>query len=235
MDYERNKLYFFPTPAKAFGWKPFVLIGIGIIFLILQSEMGYEMRTIFKVAGWISMVAGAIWVFTIWAINENREVVSDNEYDGAVSNKFQSIALMQVAMEKIGIDEDQLKEIPPIFFHGYRSDKESAEKIGQDGKLRTSKYDATVLFFSNTQIYIYQQVFDMIEGIKLEDTLEYFYKDIVSFSTTTKTSDKNKEVKGVSTFNLIVPGDEFYCSVSSVPDADVIISAVKQMLREKKG
>ena len=181
------------------------------------------------------MGAGVIWMIVIGLININRNVVEDAEYDAAVNNKFRSVDIMQVALEKVGIDEDQLKEIPPVFFHGYRSDKESAEKIGEDGKLRTSKYDATVLFFSNAQVYVYQQVFDMIEGIKLESTLEYFYKDIVSFYTSTKTSDKNKEVKGVSTFTLVVPNDEFCCSMSNVSNADVIISAVKQKLREKKG
>jgi len=234
-DYERNKLYFFPTPAKKLGWMPFALIAIGIILLILAQEMGYDLRMFFNAIGGTLLGAGVIWMIAIGLINANREVVEDAEYDAAVNSKFRSIDIMQVALEKVGIDEDQLKEIPPVFVHGYRSDKETAKKIGNDGKLRTSKYDATILFFSNAQIFMYQQVFDMIEGIKLEYTLEYFYKDIVSFYTSTETSDKNKkEVKGVSTFYLTVPNDKFYCSMSNVSDAEMIIGAMKQMLREKK-
>jgi len=234
-DYERNKLYFFPTPAKKLGWKPFALIAIAILFFILAQQVGYDLRVFFNIMGGILVGAGIIWTITIFSINENREAVEDEEYDAAVNNKFRSIDIMQVALEKVGIDEDQLKEIPPVFFHGYRSDMETAKKIGKDGKLRTSKYDATILFFSNAQIFMYQQVFDMIEGIKLEYTREYFYKDIVSFYTSTETSDKNKkEVKGVSTFYLTVPNDKFYCSMSNVSDAEMIIGAMKQMLREKK-
>jgi len=235
MNYELNRLYFFPTPPRKIGAWPFILIGISILLLILQSDMYREIKTIFLTFGIVLLIAGIIWLISIFVLNENRTVVTDSEYDEAVFKKFKIISLMKEALEKIGIDEDQLKEIPPIFVHGFRSDKDSAEKIGKDGKLRTSKYDATVMFFSASQIYIYQQVFDMLEGVKLEYTLEYFYRDIVSFFTSTKTSDKNNvKVTGVSTFTLIVPNDEFSCSMSGISDADMIISAMKQMLREKK-
>ena len=38
----------------------------------------------------------------------------------------------------------------------------------------------------------------------------------------------------ISKFALIVPGDKFYCSTSSVNDVDSAINAMKQKLREKK-
>ena len=236
MNYERNKLYFFPKPEKKIGWQPWLLIGIGfMIFLSGQTSSHGEINAL----GWcaaVSIVVGVVWLFAIIVTNASRDIITDKEYDWVVYNKFKSINIMQTALEKIGIDEEQVKEIPPVSFHGYRIDKTAIEKIGADGKLRTSKYDATALFFSDKQVYIYQQIFDMLDGTKLEYTLEYFYRDVVSFSTSTKTPDRNnKNVKGVNTFQLIVPNDIFYCSIARISDADEIISAVKQKLREKKG
>ena len=235
VNYERNKLYFFPKSVGT-GWMPFALIGFSIILFIIQSNTGgYSGRDTsqaISVFPWLLMIFGVFWIIIVYVMNIE---VTDEEYDSAVYNKFKSIDITQTALEKIGLDEDQVNEIQPVSFHGYRVDKEAAEKTGKDGKLRTSKYDATVLFFSDSQVFMYQQIFDMIDGTKLEYTLEYFYKDIVSFSTSTKTSEKNKNAKGISTFTLIVPNDEFYCSMGNISDADAVIGAVKQKLREKRG
>jgi len=82
---------------------------------------------------------------------------------------------------------------------------------------------------------MYQHVLDMgSTGIK-EATEEYFYKDIVNFSTVTETVKVDGKSIEVNEFALVVPGDKFYCSMDGVPDADRAISAMKQKLREKKG
>jgi len=228
MNYERNKLYFLPG---AFKWKmQLVFICISIFLLILGDKLPYEIRGLIEALAWISIIGCIIWIVK----NSSDSVVSDAEFDKAVNDKFKSIDILQTALDKIGLDEDQVREIPPVFFNGFRIDKKALEKIGRDGKLRTSMYDITALFFSDTQVFMYQQVFDMIKGTKLENTQEYFYKDIVSFSTSTKSSDKDQDMKGVSTFLLIVPNDEFYCSMSNVSDSDGIINAMKQKLRDKK-
>jgi len=228
MNYERNKLYFIPG---SFQWKPqMALICICIILLIFADKLPHEIQGIIGGLAVISIIGCIIWI----AKNSSNSVVTDAEYDNAVNDKFKNIDIMQTALEKIGLDEDQVKEIPSVYFNGFRIDKNALEKIGRDGKLRTSMYDITVLFFSETQVFMYQQVFDMIKGTKLENTQEYFYKDIVSFSTSTKSSEKDNDTKGVSTFLLIVPNDEFYCSMNNVSDSDGIIFAMKQKLREKK-
>lgn len=160
-------------------------------------------------------------------------VISDETYDQMVTQRLNSLDLQKKALAKTGLDEDQLKEIPPVYFHGWHIDKDSIERVGNDGKLRGSRYDATVLYFSDTQLFMYQYVFDLTDGSwKKEETEEFFYKDVVSFSTTTQTSKKTR--KDVSAFSLKVSASTFSCSISGSPDAEKIIAGMKQKLREKK-
>ena len=171
--------------------------------------------------------------------------MKDEVYGEMVMAKLNGLNLKQKAIGKIGLDEDQLREIPPVFLHGYNCGKDTYVRVGKDGRLRSTKYDATWLFFSSTQVYMYSYTLDMISDSKKESTEEYFYKDIVNFSTSTETIEAI-ELKGCSgqphkttteynQFALVVPGDKFYCSISGVPNADESVSGMKQKLREKKG
>lgn len=172
--------------------------------------------------------------------------MKDEAYDQMVQTTLNGLNLKQKALGKIGLDEDEVKEIAPIFLHGYNYDDNAAlTKVGSDGRSRSSKYDATWLFFSDTHVYMYAHTFDMTSGTKREKTEEYFYKDITNFSTSNDTVEvtrlsgcKKDKVNKVniefSRFALVVPGDKFFCSTSGVPDAEQSVSAMKQKLREKK-
>lgn len=170
--------------------------------------------------------------------------MKDDEYDEMVLSKMNGLNLKKRALGKIGLDEDQLKEIPPVFLHGYEFDKADS-RVGSDDRLRSSKYSATWLFFSDNQVYMYTYVMDMTSDSKQERTEEYFYKDITNFSTSDETVDANRitgctgnGVKKISReysrFALVVPGDKFYCSTSGVPNAEQSVRGMKQKLREKK-
>lgn len=174
-----------------------------------------------------------------------NRAMKDEAYDKMVMDKLNGFNTLQRAIEKIGLDEDELKEIPPVFFHGYEDGAYS--KVGKDGRNRTSKYSATWLLFSSTQVYMYYLEFNMDSGDKKERTEEYFYKDITSFSTQDTTREYiimkptcckkdgfNKKYLETSRFALIVPGDAFYCATSGSSNVNQTISAVKQKLREKK-
>jgi len=170
--------------------------------------------------------------------------MKDSDYDEMVISKMNRLNLKQKALGKIGLDEDQLKEIPPVFLHGYNFDN-AYSRIGADDRLRSSKYDATWLFFSDSQVYMYSYTIDMASDGKKEKTEEYFYKDVTNFSTSSESVEVNKAsgcsnkkitklTREYSVFSLVVPGDKFFCSTSGVADADRSVSAMKQKLREKK-
>lgn len=174
----------------------------------------------------------------------SKKPISDAEYDQMVLDVLNSNDYKQKALNKIGLDEDQVKEIEPVHFEGFQFDKQSLTKQGDDGKYRSSKYQVSWLFFSATQVYLYQNTFNMDEDGKKEATEEYFYKDITNFSTSSDTVetpfyDKEKKedvLKNVDSnrFAITVPGDKFYCSLEQNDYTERAIQGMKAMLREKK-
>ena len=174
----------------------------------------------------------------------SKKPITDGEYEEMVSNFLASNDFKKKALGKIGLDEDQVNEIEPIHFEGYRFDKDSLSKQGEDGKWRSSKYQVSWLFFSDTQVYVYQNTFFMDQDGRKEATEEYFYRDITNFSTSsdtteTATYDKNagKDVLvnvDANRFAITVPGDKFYCSLEQNDYTERAIQGMKAKLREKK-
>ena len=174
----------------------------------------------------------------------SKKPISDEEYEEIVRNFLSSNDFQKKALNKIGLDEDQVKEIEPVHFEGYLFDKDALAKTGQDGLWRSSKYQVSWLFFSDTQVYVYQYTFFLDEDGRKERTEEYFYKDITNFSTVSDTEevpqydpkqDKTNLVNVNSNrFAITVPGDRFYCSMEQNDYTERSIQGMKAKLREKK-
>ena len=173
-----------------------------------------------------------------------KKPITDLEYDEMVQYVLNQFNFRQKALDKIGLDEDELKELEPVHFEGFLFDKNSLSKQGDDNKWRSSKYQVSWLFFSTTQLFLYQYTFNMDEDGKKEATEEYFYKDITNFSTssdTIETSVYNKqtntnEIVNVDSnrFAITVPGDKFYCSLEQTDYTEGAIRGMKSLLRDKK-
>ena len=88
--------------------------------------------------------------------------MSDDEYSSMVIKKRDSLNLRQKALSKIGLDEDEVSEIPPAVFEGYVFKNAFAKKRA-NGNWVSSSYQVAWLFFSSTQIYIYRYTFNMDE------------------------------------------------------------------------
>lgn len=169
--------------------------------------------------------------------------MSDAEYDSLINSMATSMNFMQKALDKHGIDIDQVKEIPPVHFEGYVFDNKSYAKKGKDNLWRSSKYQITWIFFGDTQVYFYQYTFNLDETTKKEATDEYFYKDIVNFSASSNTEeiveyDKagEKKLRSVDSniFQLVVPGDKLTCALQLNDETENVIKGMKNKLREKK-
>lgn len=168
--------------------------------------------------------------------------VKDETYDTIVKNLVASSNSYQRAINKIGLDEDELKEIPPVTLYGYEDTKDALTRTTRDGYFRSDRYAITHVFFSATQVYMYKLVLSTTSNERKERTEEYFYKDITNFSTSDETVE-TWEYKGcnpmptktsVNTqqFSLIVPGDKFSCFTTG--DIEQQVRAMKGKLREKK-
>ncbi len=169
--------------------------------------------------------------------------MSEDEYLSLVQKKRESFKLKEKALHKLGIDESQVQEIDPVEFVGFNYDDDYFAK----GNL-TSKYESTWIFFSDTQLYVYSFLFDMTSNSTRERTEEYFYKDVTSFSSSTKSLElitnqpsgcgsTMNSVKGsidMAYFSIVVPGDKFNCTMQSNDTTEKIIQGMKQKLREKK-
>lgn len=174
----------------------------------------------------------------------SKKPITDAEYEQMVLSVLRSNDYKKKAISKIGLDESEISEIEPIHFEGYVYDKQSLYRRGKDGKDRSSKYQVTWLFFSTTQVYLYQNTFNMDEDGKRERTEEFFYKDITNFSTVSETEEvasyDPKQAKEVlvnidsTKFSLVVPGDKLFCSMEQNEYTENSVKGMKAMLREKK-
>ena len=173
-------------------------------------------------------------LFVIAAIRASRKTVSDAEYDKAVQSALEF--LKEQALEKLGVDEDEVSEIEPILFGGYDYSNYTLSKQGEDGIWRTNKYEVVYLFFSQNEVHCYTLEFSTSESKTRESTDVYFYKDVVSVSTCSKSVKIEGYEYEYEMFKLVTAGG----TVLEVSLKDVeknsrnSINAMRQLLREKK-
>ena len=194
--------------------------------------------------------------------------MKDDAYKKMVITRVGALDLRTRALNKIGIDESQLKEIPPVFLHGYsffedgEANNYSEElnngtyrgtlvKIAKDGSLVSSKYDGSWLFFTDEQMLIYSYTVDLAFGGDTEEIEEFFYKDITNLTITSgkyPICDRKKDgclgslgagdltttLIPAQNFSIAVPQVAFRCSITGVPNAEQLLSAVRHKVREKK-
>lgn len=168
------------------------------------------------------------------------EFMTDEEYMDIVHRTKDSLNLYQRALDKIGLDEDELQEMPPVCFEGFYFHDNWAKKT-RTGDYVSSCYQVSWLFFSSEQVYLYQYIIYLDEDKKKESTEEYFYTDITAFTTRTEseTAKNNRgekwEVES-SHVAIVVPGTTLTLSVNDSEDHvfEESIKRMKYKLREKK-
>lgn len=161
---------------------------------------------------------------------------TDADFDNYLQEKIRNTK--QKALDKLGIDEEQVKEIDPINFQSriYYDEMTKANalrKIGEDGIRRTSIYQAIWLFFSAKQILVCKINLNLIDETVKDKEYEYFYKDVTNISI-----EEMSDADGIESymeFKIIVPGAEFSCHLYDYDDNEErSIKAMRALLREKK-
>ena len=165
---------------------------------------------------------------------EKDSIPTDSQYDSEVSKGL--LGLKERALNKLGLDEDEVKEIDPITFSGYYYKGYDNFKEGADGLYRTNKYRAVFLFFAKSEVHIYSCVFNTTEDVKREETDVYFYRDIVSVATATEEIKFNEKTLYNSEFFKLTTsgGTTLDVSLRDVDGAQRSINAMRALLREKK-
>lgn len=173
------------------------------------------------------------------------------QYQEKVASRLATLNTKQMALKKLGIDEDEVREIEPVAFEGYVFNDKSDNLVARasSNKWVSSDYMITWLFFGEKELFIYQYSFSMTSDSKRENTMQYFYQDVTNFAAASDTHQKwvaddaggcsgGKEMRQVSTdadeFKIVVPGDTLRCSMTPTDSTDAAIRGMRNKLREMK-
>jgi len=169
-------------------------------------------------------------------------------YIEMVQRMCQSLDLQNRALAKIGLDPSQVQEIPPIVLSSFIYDDDCYIRVDNNIAV-SSQYSITWIFFSATQMYTYQYIFDTTSDNTWEYTKDFFYTDITCFSTIRAIKEKIDITPGkgclsrekieknhyvIDTLEVIVPGTKYTFSLRNSETIEQSIQAAKAMLREKK-
>lgn len=219
MDYKKNLKYFQPT-----YWGLIIFLYVGaLLFIPIFSGFGFTILVIAVVATCIEFGGGG--------------KPTDAEIDAAVASQL--VDLKARALRKLGIDEDEVKEIAPITFDGYEYNN-TMIKQGKDGLYRSNKYKVVMFFFSSNEVYCFTYNFSLTESGQKESTDVYFYKDIVSVSTETDGSRSSIGQGKVSRFDYeyfkltTTGGTSISCTVSNIDNAQRSINGMRSLIKSKK-
>ena len=104
---------------------------------------------------------------------------------------------------------------------------------GKDGKLRSSVYQVTWLFSTQNQICIYQEVIRLHNKETEKITRQFLWRNIVSITGSQSTLRVKEVTERYDTFRIVVPGDEFTCSMFASEYTRRSINAIRQKLTEQ--
>lgn len=173
------------------------------------------------------------------------------QYEEKVNARLRKLNTKQMALKKLGIDEDEVREIEPVSFEGYIFTDKSDNLVARASSNTwvSSDYQITWLFFGEKELFIYQYSFSMTSDSKRENTMQYFYQDVTNFAAASDTHQKwvsepkggcagGNEYRQVSTdadeFKIVVPGDTLRCSMTPTDSTDAAIRGMRNKLREMK-
>lgn len=173
------------------------------------------------------------------------------QYQEKVKNRLKSLDTKKMALKKLGIDEDEVREIEPVAFEGYIFNDKADNLVARASSNTwvSSDYQITWLFFGEKELFIYQYSFSMTSDSKRENTMQYFYQDVTNFAAASDTHQKwvsesaggcsgGNEYHQVSTdadeFKIVVPGDTLRCSMTPTDSTDAAIRGMRNKLREMK-
>ena len=172
------------------------------------------------------------------------------QYQEKVFARLKKLNTRQMALKKLGIDEDEVREIEPVSFEGFLYTDKNDNLVARAGSgWVSSDYQITWIFFGERELFIYQYSFSMISDSKRENTMQYFYQDVTNFAAASETYQKwtsqpaggckgGVDYTQVSTdadeFKIVVPGDTLKCSMTPTDNTDAAIRGMRNKLREMK-
>ena len=223
INYERNRKYFTPVRDKP----GIICIVAGVLLLFFGS-------------------AGPVLAGLVLA---GHRRVSDLQPGGRSPRRRRTDrqvrdilgGLNQQALDKLGLDADEVSLIQPIVVGG-NSFAGSRAKKGKDGVYRSSTCEGIAIFFGEQELHSYKYQVSLIEDHRVsEETDVYFYRDVVSVSTKSDTIQVQIDGAGmhqvqVELFKLTTSGaTTIQCSMDATSNTKGRdIQGAKTLIRNKK-
>ena len=186
--------------------------------------------------------------------------IAIQEYIAMVNNKCNKMNLKQRALNKLGLEEAQVKEAEPFCIYGFNFEgvgdafakSDNNFLVIENGIAVTAKYDVSWIFCDAKQIYTYTITFNMTSDDMVETTHEFFYEDVTCFEMMRDVSEDIKETAGCgcgclktkdkvtkslyisNSLKITVPDSRFYASMEYNPEVVKSINAMKNLVRERK-
>ena len=196
MDYAKNRQYF----KKSTKSTKTLIVGILLIVLGLGFLVGIRIPGSSPILGIILLIIGGLIIYRFIG-----KSISDEEYDNSIKSALSKVE--NDALENLDIDKAEIQEVEPITFKCFNYDTFDNIKKGKDGKIRTDRYKAVIIYPTQNELNTYEYDFSTTEELKMKTGTTYFYKDIVSISVSTKTrSISNMQNKKI---NLNKIADKF--------------------------
>lgn len=200
MDYAKNRQYFKKSTKST---KTLI---VGILLIVLGLCLCFNLvRIPIPVIGRgglgiILLIIGGLIIYRFIG-----KSISDEEYDNSIKSALSKVE--NDALENLDIDKVEIQEVEPITFKCFNYDTFDNIKKGKDGKIRTDRYKAVIIYPTQNELNTYEYDFSTTEELKMKTGTTYFYKDIVSISVSTKTrSISNMQNKKI---NLNKIADKF--------------------------
>lgn len=166
-------------------------------------------------------------------------LLTDSEYDKMM---YDMSRVKDRALRKLGITIESVMEIEPVCFQNYNIGS-SVLATGRGDMWVGSAYQVTWLFFSDRQVFYYQYNFSSTDNDENEITEEYFYKDIIGFSTSTERTEAHgftpqgqpqTEIISQLTFQMKTAAGSMECSLrKNDATAERSIKNMRELLRLK--
>ena len=219
IDYEKNKRYFSETGYIL----PLILFLIGIVMILFIKK-----NLTLGICGWIPIICSIV-IITI----KLKYKVTDEEYDLSIKSCLFNIKGR--ALEKLNINEDEIKAIPPISFDNFDIENATKQKKGKDGLIRSNLYKSIMLFFTKTEIHCYELAFETTKYNITKKTDIYFYNDIVSVSCMSNYIKTEDVFSVIETIKITTKGgNNFSISFNNTEQAQNTINTMRSLLRLNK-
>lgn len=226
ISYERNEKYFRESSPKN---------GIGLIAFGLL--LTFVLPNASKFIGILMMAGGGALLYFQFSGRP-----TDEEIDADALRVLTDVK--NRALNKLGLDEDEVNLIDPLVVHGYYFKPIASGvqvKRGKDDVFRSSNYEGIVMFFSEHQLHSFKFQFSLVNSQESrEQTDEYFYKDVVSVATQSETFEV-RDIKGdvqqvnFEEFKLTTTGGtSITSSIRDEGSVGRVIAGARSLIREKK-